>query len=131
MQRKNRGNIDQRSAAPGSKSGQRGIAQAQERGGVERMNRLVLARRTGEKARHFCRAGVVDEQVNGGIVLQTLLHGFNALLLAQVGLDDAGPDGVARLQLPGERLQPIFTAGGEDQIVAASGESFGIDRADT
>lgn len=95
------------------------------------MNRLVLARRAGEKARHFCRSGVVDEQVNGGILLQTLLYGFNALLLAQVGLEDAGPDGVARLQLPGERLQPIFTTGGEDQIVAAGGKSFGIDRADT
>ncbi len=31
----------------------------------------------------------------------------------------------------GRALQTVFTTGGEDQVVAAGGESFGIDRADT
>ena len=93
------------------------------------MNRLVLPRRTGEKTRHFRGAGVVNEQVDGGILLQTLLYGGNPVLFAKIGFEDAGLDGVARLQLVGERQQPVFTTGGEDQVVAAGGESFGIDRA--
>ncbi|SSM38703.1 Uncharacterised protein [Klebsiella pneumoniae] len=131
MQREDRGNIDQRPPASWGESGQRGIAQTQQRGGVERMNRLVLAWRTGEKTRQFRGAGVVNEQVDGGILLQTLLYGGNPVLFAKIGFEDACLDGVARLQLVGERLQTVFTTGGEDQVVAAGGESFGIDRADT
>ncbi len=53
------------------------------------------------------------------------------MLFAKIGFEDACLDGVARLQLVGERQQTVFTTGGEDQLAAAGGESFGIDRADT
>ncbi len=88
----------------------------------------MLAWRTGEKTRQFRGAGVVNEQVDGGILLQTLLYGGNPVLFAKIGFEDACTDGVARLQLVGERLQTVFTTGGEDQVVAAGGESFGRSR---
>ncbi len=87
MQREDRGNIDQRPASWGE-SGQRGIAQTQQRGGVERMNRWcsrgVLARKP-----PISQCGVVNEQVDGGILLQTLLYGGNPVLFAKIGFEDA------------------------------------------
>lgn len=55
------------------------------------MNRTVLAWRTGEKTRQFRGAGVVNEQVDGGILLQTLLYGGNPVLFAKIGFEDACP----------------------------------------
>lgn len=79
---------------------------------------------------HFRRAGVVNHQRNRRIRLQARFNGADTAFFAQVCLEHVGPDAVLALQLLGEGLQTFFPTCDQNQVIAASGETFGIEGAD-
>ena len=127
MQGQHRRDIDQRAAIVLRQSGQDGVGQTHQRGGVQRVNGLMLRHVTCEERRHLGGARVVNKRVNGGIAAQLLFHGADPGLVGEIGHQNIDAHAIARAQVGSEGFQAILAAGNQHQVSTARGKTVSID----
>ena len=93
---------------------------------------LLLAVGIGiEEVAQGSESGIVDQQAQIGRVADSRGDHGERGIVGQIGHQDFRADVILFADLAGDRLQPVFAAGNQQQIVAASGQLSRKRRAQT
>jgi hypothetical protein len=73
---------------------------------------------------HTAETSVVDQHRELGLALDRRSGGIDAIVLGQVGDEDAGRDAVLLTQMLGQRLESVGATGHQDDVAPRRGEAL-------
>jgi hypothetical protein len=98
--------------------------------GVEGNQRIDAHRTLLEEVPGLRDAGVVDEDLDAGVVAQPRLHGCEVGLRSQIGLKHIDLDTIGVPQACGRGIEAGFVARHQHEIMATPGEAVRVDGTD-